>query len=376
MGIRILFYAKRNLHLPHMEPVRRWLADNAAGVEIRVSSPPYSPPRESLPGVGLTDEQIRRLEKDGIEWIPESDILDWGPDATVFADADLGGIFWGGKFINVNHGLISKGTFYTTSPNVLRENALHMICTPGQHHADVLRKVVKPPVVATGFVKFDPIGRGELTKGSARERFGIPVDSEVITFAPTFNLELSAVPVLSDRIRELLDDKPNRHLLIKLHGMAPSVWVEMYRLLSVIEPRIQFIEDTDLTPALIAADVVISDVSSAFMEAIALDKPVVLVDNPLQTTFAHYDPNDIEYSWRHVGLRASTVEQTIAAVERSFLHPEEKAELRAEYGPKLVGPIDGKAAERAAKQVLVAVNPKLAVASTAATGAEALEAVK
>ncbi|MFH0881752.1 MAG: CDP-glycerol glycerophosphotransferase family protein [bacterium] len=359
MGRRILFYAKRNLHLPHMEPVRQWLAENAPEAEIRVSSPPYSPPRESLPGEGLTSGQIQELESSGIVWMPEADIPKWSPEATVLADADLGGIFWGGKLINVNHGLISKGTFYTNAPNVLRENALDLICVPGKHHAEVLSRVLKPPVIATGFVKFDPIGRGELTRVSARKSFGIPEDREVVTFAPTFNLELSAVPVLADRVRELIANHPNRHLLIKLHGMAPSIWVEMYRLIAMIVERIHFVESVDLTPALIAADVIISDVSSAFMEAIALDKPVVLVDNPLQTSFAHYDPNDIEYAWRHVGLQTSTVEETLAAVERSFENPGEKAELRAMYGPRLVGPIDGKAAERAAREVLHATGMPL-----------------
>jgi len=354
MRKRILFYAKRNLHLPHMEPVRCWLVENTPEVDIRVSSPAWRPPGESLPGEGLTDDQIETLVEQGIDWLPQSEITRWSPHATVLADADMGGIFWGGKMVNVNHGLISKGTFYTTAANVLRENALDLICVPGPHHADVLRKVLKPPVIPTGFVKFDPIGRGEMTRESVRMEMGVPLQAEVITFAPTFNIELSAVPVITDRIRELAAP-PNRHVLIKLHGMAPAIWQEMYRLIALTNERIHYIEEEDLTPSLVAADVVISDVSSAFMEAIALDRPVVLVDNPLQHQFAHFDPNDIEYSWRHVGLRARNATEMVNAVERSFRDPGEKAELRAKYGPMLVGPIDGKAAERAATQVLKTV---------------------
>lgn len=353
MSKRILFYAKRNLHLPHMEPVRAWLSENLPELDIRISSPPYTPPREALPGVGLTQAQIAELREDGLEWIPEEQLAGWSPAVTVFADADLGGVFWGGRFVNVNHGLISKGTFYTTAPNVLRENILHRICVPGEHHAEVLRKVLKPPVVPTGFVKFDPIGRGEMTRSTACAQFSIPEDAEVVTLAPTFNLELSAIPVVADRVRELVSDHENRHLLVKLHGMAPTIWQEMYRLLASVEERIHYIEQIDLTPALLAADVVISDVSSAFMEAIALDKPVVLVDNPLQRSFAHYDPNDIEYAWRDVGLRAGSADEMIEAVQRCFEQPDELAERRAFYGPKLVGPIDGKAAQRAAEQVLI-----------------------
>ena len=101
-----------------------------------------------------------------------------------------------------------------------------------------------------------------------------------------------------------------------------------------------------------AADVVISDVSSAFMEAIALDRPVVLVDNPLQTRYFNYDPDDIEYRWRDVGISVKTADETFAAMDRCFEHPEEKADLRRQYGHKLVGDIDGRASERAALAIL------------------------
>lgn len=248
MSKRILFYAKRNLHLPHMEPVREWLSENMPELDIRISSPPYQPAREALPGVGLTELQIAELRASGLNWIAEEELTGWEPDVTVFADADLGGVFWGGKFVNVNHGLISKGTFYTTAPNVMRENSLHRICVPGEHHAEVLREVLKPPVVPTGFVKFDPIGRGEMTRDSVRKRYSLPLDAEVITLAPTFNLELSAVPVIADRVRDLVNGNEKRHLLIKLHGMAPTIWQEMYRLLASVEDRIHYIEEIDLTP--------------------------------------------------------------------------------------------------------------------------------
>lgn len=347
---RILFYVKRNLHLPHLEPIARRLVELAPDVDARVSAPPYLPPSDVQPGHGLPEAERRALRERGLNWLAHDRVNEWSADAVVMADADFAGRPWARRLVNVNHGLISKGWYYTNRPGVQRENAADLICVPGPHHAAVLRRVLHTPVLATGLVKFDPVGRGELTKERARAALGLPAHGEVVLFAPTFNYELSAVPVLTDRVRELT--RGGRHLLIKLHGMASPVWGQLYRTLARIEERIHFIEDLDLVPPLVASDVVISDVSSAFMEAIALGRPVVLVDNPLQARYIGYDPNDIEYAWRHVGLRASTAEDTLRAVERSFARPEEKAELRREYGRKLAGEIDGRAAERAARAIL------------------------
>ncbi|MBD3167440.1 hypothetical protein GF324_12635 [bacterium] len=351
--MKILFYAKRNLHPPHLEPIRAWLAMHNPEHEIMYSSPPYRPSYDGLPGQGLPDRQIAEIRAWGADWMPDDRIPSWKPDVTVMADADFGGVFWGGRIVNVNHGLICKGTFYTDSPTVQRENGADLICVPGPIHAQILKRSIRRPIAPTGLVKFDPVGRGELTQTSARQSFAIPNDARVVLLAPTYNIELSAVPVLTDAVRHLARD--GIRVLVKLHGMAPAEWQEMYRLLALVEEKVVYVDSSDLTPAIVAADVVISDVSSAFMEAMALDRPVVLVDNPLQQRFPQYNPSDLEYAWRDVGLQVTTPEETLAAVKRSLEQPEEKAAKRAEYGPQLVGPIDGRASERAGKAILALV---------------------
>ncbi len=352
MKKRILFFAKRNLHLHHMLPIHDWLLQHGEGVELAISSPPFTPSGEAKPGQGLPDIVIQELQRDGKTWISEEQAIAWAPHATVLADADFQSLRWEGRIVNVNHGLISKGFYYTRSKTVQRENTAHLICTPGSYHAEMIAPVLKTRVVPTGLVKFDPIGRGELTQSGVRRRYGIPPSDRVVAFAPTFNLDLSAVPVLTDRVADLAR-REDQWLLVKLHGMAPELWSEMYRLLALLHERVIYVEASeDLTPVLLAADVVISDVSSAFMEAVALDRPVVLVDNPLQTTYFGYDPTNVEYAWRDVGLRTKTARETLAAVERCFQNPEEKAAQRARYGPRLVGPIDGRAAERAGVEIL------------------------
>lgn len=361
---RVLFYAIRSLHLPHLDPIREWMEREGEGAEVAVSAPPYKPSAEGRPGIGLDRGTVARLQAQGARWIEPEAVQEWRPQVTVTADADFGSITWGGKIANVNHGLISKGYYYTSSPHVQRENGAHLICVPGPVHADALKGVVQRKVVATGLVKFDPIGRGEMTRETVRRELGVPVEAGVVTFAPTFNLELSAIPVVTDSLRQLVQ-REDRWLLLKLHGMTPANWVEMYRLLARLERRILMIETPDLTPALVAADVVISDVSSAMMEAVALDRPTVLVDNPLQKKYHGYNAGDLEYRWRDVGLRARSASETLAAVRRSFEHPGELAARRAEAGPRLVGPIDGRASERAGREILRLAGVRTAPAEAA-----------
>ncbi len=348
--MKIVYYAKRNLHVPHLLPVSNWIRDNHPEVEQVFASPPYIPSMEDMPGVGLNETLITDLKHRGYDWIGPSKIGNWRPDVTVMADADFGGIDWQGCIANVNHGLISKGTFYTNRQTVQRENGADLILVPGSHHAKVLQKMLHKPVLATGFVKFDPVGRGELTQQSAREKYGIGAKDRVVTFAPTYNIELSAVPVITDGLRTFANQ--GLKVLVKLHGMSPESWKQMYRLLALLEENIIYVDDMDLTPSIMAADVVISDVSSAFMEAMALNRPVILVNNPLQKRFPAYDPNDIEYAWRDVGVQVGTRHEIIKSVHHALDHPEDKEDRRKFYGPKLVGPIDGRAAERASTAIM------------------------
>ncbi len=345
--MKILFYILRNLHLPHLLPVYEWMiAHNNARSDISFSGSSYIPSEAGKPGYGLEPEFQQSLLNDGVKWVPEEWIADWRPDVIVMADADYrGGIHRvGAKMVNVNHGLISKGCFYSDSPLTRRENIAELICVPGPFHRDALKRTVYKPVLVSGLVKFDRIFNRELKREDVLEQWGIDTRKKVILFAPTFNRELSAVPLVTDSVRNWVDD--NMHLLIKLHGMSPPEWVELYRLITENDPRITLIEDHDLTPCLVAADVMVSDVSSAFMEFIALDKPVVLVNNPLRTRFIGFDPRDIEYSWRDVGVEVNDASEIPGAIRRALDNPTEKADKRRLYGSRLIGPRDGRASER------------------------------
>ena len=350
--MKILFYILRNLHLPHLIPIYQWISSQAiCEIEVSFTSPPYQPTMGKQTGFGIEPDLQDKLVRDGIRWIDHNSITSWSPNAIVMADAD----FRNGinelqtKIVNVNHGLISKGCFYSDSPLTQRENLADLICVPGSFHREALKRTVYKPVLVSGLVKFDPIFNSEIIREQVLGDVGIDPEKKVILFAPTFNYELSAVPVVTDSVRKWVDGET--HLIIKLHGMSPPEWLELYRLIAQENPRISLMENLDLTPYLVAADVMVSDVSSAFMEFMALDKPVVLINNPLRTRFIGFDPRDIEYAWRDVGIEVDSAEQLPEAIKRCLANPEEKSAERKIYGPRLIGPTDGQASARIGRAV-------------------------
>jgi hypothetical protein len=351
--MRIVFFVLRNLHLPHLMPVYRWLkALGNDDLELSFSGAQYIPSTAGQPGYGLEPEITKTLINSGIKWIDSGRLIAHKPDIVVMADADFrNGINQiGAKIVNINHGLISKGCFYSDSPLTLRENDADLICVPGSFHHDALKRTVMKPVVVTGLVKFDRIFSGELTREKALKFYGINPDKQVILFAPTYNRELSAVPMVTDKLRNWIND--DQHLIIKLHGMSPPEWVELYRLIAEQDSRISLITDLDLTPCLAAADVMVSDVSSAFMEFISLDKPVVLVNNPLRTSFIGFDPRDIEYVWRDVGIEVDKAEDIPEAIRMSLANPLANSKKRCEYAARLIGTKDGLASQRVGQAII------------------------
>lgn len=343
---RILFYVERNLHLPFLEPIHDYLAVNSQ-YKLAFSSPPYMPPMKNAPGCGLESEVIRRLRKKSLFYgVPE----EFAPDITVVADSCFYLVRNCGKIINVGHGLISKGIFYKNAPIVRRDNLADVICVPGPWHKSILEKNVFVPIQVSGFLKNDSIYHfGEMKRKDFLEKYSIDEGNNIILYAPTFNEELSSIPCIQDKIAELTDNKSV--VLIKLHGMTASNYIEIYRKLSKINNKIKFINDEDFTGAMVCADVMISDVSSAYVEFMLLDKPIVLFNNPLMKRYEKYDSSDIEHQVRDALIEVNTMEELKLAVKLSIADPEEYGNKRRLYAKALSERIDGNAAKRVAETI-------------------------
>lgn len=346
---RILFFVERNLHLPYLEPVHDYFQANYPNLNLAFSAPGYRASTRNLPGCGLDVSTIQRLAG-------KSRFIDtpaeFSPDATLVSDINAAMYLRGcGRIINVGHGMISKGCFYTFRPIVRRENLADLICVPGPIHKKRLRKNVFIPIETTGFIKSDKLfGPNVLNRNQFCQKYNIDPQKKLILFAPTYNPELSAIPVVRERIFELAGN--DNHLIIKLHGMTDENWTNYYRTEANQNPCSTFIEDQDLTPCLKASDLLISDVSSAFVEFMLLDKPIILVDNPFRKNFIHYDPEDIEYEARKACIVVKDFQSLKNSIHKELKSPARLSKLRKKFSEDLCSGRDGNSVKRTAQAVL------------------------
>lgn len=346
---RILFYVERNLHLPFLEPVHDYLAARHPELDLAFTSPPYRPSTMGRVGYGIDPDTVRRLSAKAAYVLG---IEDFQPDITVVSD--IGAAYWlqeCGSIVNICHNLTSKGCFFTSRPIIRRENLADLICVPGALHQQALQENVFVPIVPTGFITadslFDPTAH---PREMFCERCGIDPRSKIILFAPTFNDELSAMPLVRERIFELAT--PGTHLVIKLHGMTDEHWVRMYRHGAEGNPHATYIHDLGVTSCLKAADVLVSDISSVYVEYLLLDRPILLLDNPRKVEFQHYDPDDIEYRLRDACVVVQGFEELRIKLGQALQGMDELSAKRREYARQVCHGRDGKAAARVGQAIV------------------------
>jgi len=162
--------------------------------------------------------------------------------------------------ICVFHGLASKGQAFSTAraSDFLRGDTIYAV--PGNYYARLLAQLGVPAnrIWIIGLTKLTNMRRN-------------------ILFAPTHNDQLSAIPLIKNRIYEL----PNVRVMLHMYLQDPKL--RMHASLAHHYP----VHDTDHTSAenLAWADTVIGDFGSIIVEAIALGKQSVQVVNPLWRTF-------------------------------------------------------------------------------------------
>lgn len=343
---RVLFYFFKNVHIPILLPLYHALKDQNADVEIGFS---YLPPSPQI-RAGLLPDEVRLIEQTGVPI--HATPHEFNPDLTFIADSVYPWVEGCGKLVHVGHGVLSKGQYYTDTPIARREQLADMVCVPGKHHQAVMRRIISKPVVATGMCKLDDLFSGKISRASVIKQFGLPDDYRYVLFAPTFNDELSAIPFVQDRIGQVLPDDKTL-LIIKLHPSTKPEYKEMYRALPNKDKRVIFADELDITPFLALCNVMISDVSSAMMEFAALDKPVILFNNPNWTSYQNYNPADIEFQWRDIGVQVSDLDEMRAAVLLCLQDPGLHADKRKKYTDLLfANKRDGNAAERIVKLAL------------------------
>ena len=345
-----LFYAFKNVHLPLFAPVIAAVRAMRPDATIAFAGPAYDPVARH--GLTLAERDAFAAETGAI-WI--TDGINARPGVTIVADAVADRLRGHRRIVNLGHGLISKGQYYGPYPMIGRENLAHEICVPGPWHAAQLRPHLYIPIHVTGMSKLDGLF-APFDDASFRAAHGFAPDERLLLWCPTFNPELSGLTVIGADIRRLTAFGT---VVIKMHGTTDPALASSIREALAGDPRIRFVDPSaDATPYMRAASLMITDVSSVMFEFAALDRPLVLVDNPRQSSYVNFRPDDVEYRMRHVGPRVTTADELVEAVRESLADPQQYGEARRAVTAQMFAATDGRNAERIAA-VLCASAPQV-----------------
>jgi len=162
-----------------------------------------------------------------------------------------------GTYVNLTHGLASKGQSWCSARKDTYLNYPGFINCPSEYYKKLLTDmgVSKDKLIVGGLTKFDFIGRIPQLR---------PIPK--VLFAPTWNPELSAIAVLKDSIYEIPGVKVHLHSRSRSHSDAPQIY--------------QKYSSGDITQRILDSDIVIGDFGSVVLEAMALGRFVIQVANP------------------------------------------------------------------------------------------------
>jgi CDP-glycerol glycerophosphotransferase (TagB/SpsB family) len=173
-----------------------------------------------------------------------------------------------GSKIQIFHGLgVEKKSHYKI------RHFFDCYCTSGpcvtEKFIQLQKKYKYFHVLETGWPKADHILNFPV--GSVSNFIEIPPGKKVILFAPTHSRKMESASALINVLPGIL--RKDEFLLVKFHELMARELVADFR--RKLQDNAFFIDDYDITPYLVAADVLISDTSSVLYEFMLLDKPVI-----------------------------------------------------------------------------------------------------
>ena len=292
---RVAFFALRELHVPILLPILKVLNETTS-FQLGITSVPYKEGKENFPEEGLKPSTIKHLEQSGIEfWGTEKPINKY--DCVVTADACVDRIEGHGPVVCVGHGTISKNIYFIDNANANRESFNTALCVPGKWYINSFGSRVHSEIVPTGFPKMDDMAKdySEFKKSLFNE-IAFSENKTTLLFAPTYNIELTGMAFLAEEWGRL--DRNKYQVLVKLHGATAQELVALYRKICDLLPHFHFVEDQNLAPYLKISDILISDVSSAYVEGYAAALPVIVVNNPQMRGFSGYNSEAVEFKVR------------------------------------------------------------------------------
>lgn len=180
-------------------------------------------------------------------------------------------------------------------------------------------------VYETGWLKVDHIlGYGGLLKKQELDPKG---GKKIILYAPTFSNKMESATDLLPHLPDIIVD--DELWIVKFHELMPQ---SARDLLAKMEgENLRMVSDSDITPYLHAADIMVSDTSSVIYEFMVLDKPAI--------TYRTIKRKD-------KGIDIENPRDLRPALNRLKINPQQLSESRKKQIAEVNPYLDGKTAER------------------------------
>jgi len=185
----------------------------------------------------------------------------------------------------------------------------------------------------------------------------IPEKGKTILYAPTFDENLSAFPVIGTSwIQQVLQEIPEIEIFVKLHPHTVDHhprWIDEIDDISRGNPQMTVLDpQSDIYKIMHRADILISDVSSVIFFFLALNRPIILVSNQNRFKEKKYDPQGPESCWRDLGIEVYHPEEILPTLKRCMADPTIKQEERQQYRERVFGDkFDGLSSRRIAAKL-------------------------
>lgn len=268
--------------------------------------------------------KAKDIQVNGDQLNTTKEVMEFNPDA-VIVPGNVVPHYWPGLKVQVFHGLgeEKRGHYRITG-------FFDLYCTPGPYMTERFNKLAKKKryfiVSQTGWPKLDLLSQ-KIDQRQLKREIGFNSDKPLILYAPTFSPKYTSALKLLPEISKMRND--GWQWIIKFHSLMDPSIIEMYK--QVENQSVKISSSEDIIPLMQAADILVTDTSSAAYEYLLLDRPVISYCAAVRMD---------------KGIDLQSPSELKNAVRRSLDNPEEFSRVRQKYVKELHPYFDGKSSER------------------------------
>ncbi len=242
------------------------------------------------------------------------------------------------KKIGLRHGAYHFKDFVKAA----RYHAFDVYLVTSKKEVELAKEKGIKNTIGIGFPKLDPAFDGSYNRKDIEricEKVGFNRIKPIILFTATWNKSgMSAIDIWVNRLNELSKDY---QLLVTVHHWTE----ESYKKKIKQTPNIYFIEDKNVLPYLVLADIMIADMSSIIAEFCALDKPIITFRVPDGKRASQ----EIKDMLDKISMRVNNFNELKTALIECIRQPERLSKERKKYNKIMFDQLDGRAGERASE---------------------------